>query len=45
MPPQARQAAHQPQACRTKELNGQPIVLAKPAVKVIPVIALRASRP
>ena len=44
-PAQTRQAARQPNSCRNTALIGQPIVLAKPAIRVIPVIALRASRP
>src|ERR1700736_447240 len=44
-PPQIRQAARQPNSWRNSALRGQPIVLAKPAIRVIPVIELRASRP
>jgi hypothetical protein len=34
-PAQIRQAARQPNSCRNTALNGQPIVLAKPAIRVI----------
>ena len=44
-PAQIRQAGRQPNSCRNNALSGQPIVLAKPAIRVIPVIELRASRP
>jgi hypothetical protein len=42
---QIRQAARQPDSWRNTALSGQPIVLAKPAIRVIPVMAPRASRP
>src|SRR5580704_17998010 len=41
---QTRQAARQPNRSRNVAVNGHPIVLAKPAIKVLPVIELRASR-
>jgi hypothetical protein len=44
-PAQIRQAERQPNSSRNNALAGQPIVLAKPAIRVIPVMALRASRP
>src|SRR3984893_17107150 len=44
-PAQVRQAARQPNMSKNSALGGQPIVLAKPAIRVIPVIELRASRP
>jgi hypothetical protein len=44
-PTQIRQVARQPNSSRSTALIGQPIVLAKPAIRVIPVIELRASRP
>ena len=40
-----KQAPRQPNAPSSQAESGQPTVLAKPAIKVIPVIALRASRP
>ena len=42
---QARQAARQPAACASAAVAGQPIVEAKPAISVMPVIGPRASRP
>ena len=42
---QARQAPCQPSASMKIALIGQPTVLANPANSVMPVIALRASRP
>src|SRR5260370_33281726 len=42
---QIRQASRQPKACSNHAEAGQPTVLAKPAIKVIPVIDARASRP
>ena len=44
-PAQTRQVARQPNSCRNNALSGQLIVLAKRAMRVIPVIELRASRP
>jgi hypothetical protein len=44
-PAQIRHAIRQPNISRNTAVSGQPIVLAKPAIRVIPVIALRASRP
>ena len=44
-PAQTRQAARQSNSWSSNALNGQPIVLAKPAIRVIPVIELRASQP
>ena len=41
----ARQAPRQPNASMKIALVGQPTVLANPANSVMPVIALRASRP
>ena len=41
----ATQAPRQPKASMKMALVGQPTVLAKPANSVMPVIALRASRP
>jgi hypothetical protein len=37
-PAQIRPAARQPNSCRNTALTGQPIVLAKPAIRVIPVM-------
>ena len=42
---QARHAPRQPNASMKKALVGQPTVLAKPANRVMPVMALRASLP
>src|SRR5216684_795235 len=42
---QIRQASRQPNACSNQADAGQPTVLAKPAIKVIPVIEARASLP
>ena len=42
---QAMQAPRQPKCSMNSALVGQPTVLAKPANSVMPVIALRASRP
>ena len=42
---QATQAPRQPKCSMNNALAGQPTVLAKPAKSVMPVIALRASRP
>src|SRR3984893_12547516 len=44
-PAQVRQAARQPNMSKNTAVNGQLIVLAKPAIRVIPVIERRASRP
>src|SRR5436305_13915315 len=44
-PAQIRQASRQPKACSNQAEAGQPTVLAKPAISVMPVIAARASRP
>lgn len=41
----AKQAPRQPRASMNQALAGQPNVLANPANSVMPVIALRASRP
>jgi hypothetical protein len=41
----AKQAPRQPKASIIAALSGQPMVLAKPANRVMPVIALRACRP
>jgi hypothetical protein len=38
---QAKHVPRQPIASRPNELSGQPTVLAKPAIRVMPVIALR----
>jgi hypothetical protein len=40
-----RQAPRQPRLASRKAESGQPIVLANPAISVIPVIGARASRP
>ena len=42
---QAMQAPRQPNCSMKNALVGQPTVLANPAKSVMPVIALRASRP
>ena len=40
-----QQAPRQPRLCSSAAVSGQPTVLAKPAIKVMPVMALRASLP
>jgi hypothetical protein len=42
---QMRQAPRQPMRASRKAESGQPIVLANPAINVIPVIGARAARP
>jgi hypothetical protein len=42
---QAKHVPRQPIASRPNELSGQPTVLAKPAIRVMPVIAFRALSP
>ena len=42
---QARQVSRQPMVEAPQAVSGQPIVLAKPASRVMPVIAPRASVP
>ena len=44
-PAQARQAPRQPTTSSSTAETGQPTVLAKPAIRVIPVIGPRAARP
>ena len=42
---QIRQASRQPYCASRKAESGQPTVLAKPAISVMPVIGPRAARP
>jgi hypothetical protein len=42
---QIRHAARQPNCASRKADSGHPTVLAKPAIKVMPVIGPRAARP
>ncbi|MCY1554952.1 hypothetical protein D9M68_915660 [compost metagenome] len=44
-PAQHRQAPRQPSSCSSHAVSGQPTVLAKPAIRVMPVMLLRASWP